>query len=99
MKNVITTLCTDCNETQDVKHILLYCKNERLINNRKLFERKISNHIGNYNTLTEGQKLKTILSLHPIHGEKLSDQAIEYICTYIKKVYGIIQDLPTPTVT
>ena len=56
-------MCKECRVHQSVLHILLECNNLELTENRDVLNDELSNIVQHYPSMSEQEKLKTILNL------------------------------------
>ena len=78
-------LCKECNDVQSVTHVLLTCQNEDLTKNRTTFENQFCKYVCKYPMFSTQEKLQTVLNLKLLCKKEDEDDAIETICTFVKK--------------
>ena len=56
-------MCKECNVHQSVLHLLLECNNLELTKNRGVINDKLSKYVQHYPSMSEQEKLQTILNV------------------------------------
>jgi hypothetical protein len=92
-KNITNNLCTQCNEIQNVHHVMFKCKVETLYKNRQLFEERYTKYVKDFPGRTDYEKMRELLMLNPRCADEFKDKAIEVICNYIKILYSMTGDI------
>jgi len=92
-KHIASNLCINCNEAQDVYHILFKCKINVIDKNRKIFYERYSKYVKDFSSKQEADQLKEIFMLNPACADEYKEKAFEVVCNYVKILYSLIGNL------
>ena len=71
----------------------MYSLNVTTLKNRDVLNDKLSKYVQHFPSMSEQEKLKTILNLKPLSKKEVIENACQTICTFVKKSYDIVQQL------
>ncbi len=89
-KHVTSSLCSNCNETQHVYHVMFACNMDTIYKHRQNFEDIYSRYVKDFTRRCNQDKLKEIMNVNPRCSGANREQATEVICNYIKILYNMI---------
>ena len=96
-KKPLSTMCTHCNSTQNVKHVLLYCNLPEIQDARKSFEAKYIKFVDHFRKHDDNRKVSQIVAVDPYCKSSNRPGAINCIYSYIKTLYNAINVNPVLT--
>ena len=74
-------MCKECKVHQTVSHVCMECNNLELTKNRDILNDKLSKYV-HYSSMSEQEKLKTILNLKPLFKKEVEEDACQTIWAF-----------------